>query len=346
MNISSNISAPFIRRPVATSLLTAAILLAGALAFKFLPVAPLPQVEFPTVSVNASLPGASPETMASAIATPLERQFGRIAAISEMTSSSQLGSTSITMQFDLNRNVDAASRDVQAGINAAAGQLPADLPQTPTWRKQNPADSPIMIMAMTSTTIPLPEVYDAADSIIAQKLSQIDGMGQVSRWGGAQPAVRVQANPTALSSYGISLETVRTVLNTANAISPKGAFSDSNHTYYITDTDQIFKAKDYKPLLVGYHNGAPVRLSDIALVTDSQIDRRNDGLANGEPAVQLVLFKQPNANIIETVDHVYEEMPALQASVPPGMHLQVILDRTTTIRASIKDVERSMVISV
>jgi multidrug efflux pump len=346
VNISSNMSAPFIRRPVATSLLSAAILLAGALAFKFLPVAPLPQVDFPTISVNASLPGASPETMASAVATPLERQFGRIAAVSEMTSSSQLGSTSITLQFDLNRNVDAASRDVQAGINAAAGQLPADLPSLPTWRKQNPADSPIMILAMTSTTIPLPEVYDSADSIIGQKLSQIDGMGIVSRWGGAQPAVRVQANPTALNSYGISLETIRTTLNTANAISPKGQFADANHTYYITDTDQIFKAKDYQPLLVGYHNGAPVRLSDVALVTDSQIDRRNDGLANGEPAVSLVLFKQPNANIIETVDHVYEEMPELQASVPPGMHLQVILDRTTTIRASINDVERSMVISV
>ncbi len=355
MNISSNISAPFIRRPVATSLLTAAILLAGALAFRFLPVAPLPQVEFPTVSVNAGLPGASPETMASAVATPLERQFGRISGVTEMTSSSQLGSTSITLQFDLNRNVDAAARDVQAAINAAAGQLPADLPSVPTWRKQNPSDSPIMILALTSTTIPLPKVYDAADSILAQKLSQIDGMGQVGRWGGAQPAVRVQANPTALNKYGISLEKVRSVLNTANAIGPKGSFADARNTYYITDTDQIFKAADYQKLLVGYRNGAPVRLSDVALVTDSQQDRRNDGIASrreddgstsGGPAVSLVLFKQPNANIIDTVDQVYKEWDSLQASIPPAMKMQVVLDRTTTIRASISDVEKSLVISV
>src|ERR1039458_284778 len=288
-----SISAPFIRRPIGTSLLATALLLSGILAFNFLPVASLPRIDFPVISVGAGLPGADPQTMASAVATPLERQFGRISGVTEMTSSSQLGSTSITLQFDLSRNVDAAARDVQAAINAAAGQLPADLPSVPTWRKQNPSDSPIMILAMTSTTIPLPVVYDAADSIIAQKLSQIDGMGQVGRWGGATPAVRVQANPTALNSYGISLEKVRTVLNTANAIGPKGEFSDANHANYITDTDQIFKAADYRRLLLGFNKGAAVRLSDVALVTDSVQDRRNAGLANREPAVSLVLFKQP-----------------------------------------------------
>jgi multidrug efflux pump len=346
VNISSNISAPFIRRPVATSLLTAAILLAGGVGFNYLPVAPLPQVEFPTISVSAALPGASPETMASAVATPLERQFGRIAGVTEMTSSSQLGSTSITLQFDLNRSVDAAARDVQAAISAASGQLPADLPSAPTYRKVNPSDAPIMILAMTSTSIPLPVVFDAADSIVGQRLSQVEGVGQVGRWGGARPAVRVEVNPMALNAYGLSLERVRTALATANANRPKGELKDGNRAWDITSTDQLFKASEYMPLIIAYNQGAAVRLQDVAKVLDSVEDRRNSGVANGEPSVSLVLFKQPGANIIETVDRIYTVLPQLAASISPAIHLKVMLDRTGTIRASINDVERSLLISI
>ncbi len=346
MNISSNISAPFIRRPVATSLLTAALLLAGGSAFRFLPVAPLPQVEVPTVSINAGLPGASPETMASAVATPLERQLGRIAGVTEMTSSSSLGSTSITLQFDLNRNSDAAARDVSAAINAARGQLPGDLPNNPRYRKQNPSNSPIMNLAMTSTTVPLTEVFDAADSIVGQRLSQIEGVGTVRAFGGARPAVRVHVNPMAMNSYGISLERVRAVLNTANANRPKGEFADDEQSWTITSTGQLFKAVDDRKPISAIHNGATVRLEDVAEVTDSVEDRRNAGLANGEPAVSLFVFKQPDANIIDIVDRVRAVLPSLRASIPPAIHLQLLQDRTSTIRASIADVERSLMISV
>ncbi|MGC2322387.1 MAG: efflux RND transporter permease subunit, partial [Terriglobales bacterium] len=261
-----NISAPFIRRPIGTSLLAIAVLLAGAVAYFFLPVSPLPEVEFPTISVGAGLPGASPETMASAVATPLERQFGRIAGITEMTSSSQLGSTSITLQFDLSRNIDAAARDVQAAINASAGQLPANLPNAPTYRKINPADAPIMILALTSDTIPVRRMYDASDTILAQKISQVDGVGQVITGGGAKPAVRVQVNPTQLFNYGIGLDDVRTALARANANSPKGQFSDNQDTFLIYASDQLLDAEKYKPLIVAYRNGAAVRLSDVANV--------------------------------------------------------------------------------
>ncbi len=341
-----SLSSPFIRRPVATSLLTAGLALAGAIAYRLLPVAPLPQVEFPTINVSAGLPGASPETMASSVATPLERQFGRIAGITEMTSTSQLGSTNITLQFDLSRNIDAASRDVQAAINAARGQLPADLPSTPRYRKINPADAPIMILALTSASFNLSDVYDVADSILAQKLSQVEGVGQVIVGGGAKPAVRVQVNPRALTSFGIGLDQVRTVLNAANANRPKGALHNGDNLWTLSATDQLHKAAQYRPLIVTYRNGAGVRLGDVADVQDSVEDRRNAGLSNGKPAVLIILFRQPEANMIETVDRVRSLLPLLQASIPPAIPISVVLDRTTTIRASIEDVQFTLIVSI
>lgn len=346
MNISANFSVPFIKRPVATSLLTAAVFLAGVLAFNYLPEAPLPQVDFPTISVNANLPGASPETMASAVATPLERQFGRIAGVTQMTSSSSLGSTNVTLQFDLNRNIDAAGRDVQAAINAARSQLPANLPGNPQYRKVNPADAPIMLLGLTSTNISRGDVYDAADSILAQKVSQIPGVGQTFVWGGAQPAVRVDVNPNQISSYGISLEQVRTALASANAHSPTGSVANGFTTYQFYTTDQLFTAAQYRPLIVAWVKGAPVRLSDIATVTDSVSNIRNDGISNGDPAIMIAVFRQPGANIIETVDSVRAELPVLQSSISPSIHLSVIQDRSPTIRASIHDVEITLLISI
>jgi multidrug efflux pump len=341
-----NFSAPFIRRPIATSLLTVALLLAGALAYRLLPVAPLPQVEYPVISVNAGLPGASPETMASSVATPLERQFGRIAGVTQMTSTSSLGSTNITLQFDLSRNIDAAARDVQAAINAARGNLPSNLPSNPSYRKVNPADAPVLILALTSDSVPLPRMYDAADSILSQKLSQVPGVGQVFVGGGARPAVRIEANPTALSQYGIGLESVRTAMSTVNANRPKGELSDSTTAWQIHDTDQIKTADQYRPVIVAYSNGSPVRLSDVANVQDSVEDVRNTGLANGKPAVLVIVFRQPGANIIETVDSVRKTMPFLEASMNPAIHLDVVMDRTTTIRASVSDVQHTLLISI
>jgi multidrug efflux pump len=346
VNFSSNFSAPFIRRPVATSLITFAILLSGLVAFRFLPVAPLPQVDFPTISVGAGLPGASPETMASAVATPLERQFGRIAGVTQMTSTSGLGNTGITLQFDLNRDINAAARDVQAAINAARSQLPADLPGQPTYRKVNPADAPIMLLVLTSDNIPAAEIYDAADSILAQKLAQVQGVGQVFTWGSARPAVRVEANPNQLNSYGISLETVRKSLQAANANLAKGALSDPKQAWAVSDTDQLFKAYEYQPLIVAGHVGAPVRLRDIAEVIDSVEDSRNLGLAGGKRAVLLAVFRQPGANMIETVDRINALLPILSASISPSLHLSVAVDRTTTIRASVHDVEVALIISI
>jgi multidrug efflux pump len=346
VHFSSNFSALFIRRPVATSLLTFAIFLSGAVAFRFLPVAPLPQIDFPTIGVGAGLPGASPETMASAVATPLERQFGRIAGVTQMTSSSSLGSTSIVLQFDLNRDINAAARDVQAAINAARSQLPADLPGQPTYRKVNPADSPILLLALTSSNIPPPQIYDAADSILAQKLAQIEGVGQVFVWGSSRPAVRVQVNPALLNSYGISLETVRKALGSANANVPKGQLADSTRAWTVADTDQLFKAYEYEPLIVAGHQGAPVRLKDIASVSDSVEDTRNLGLSGGEPSVLLAVFRQPGANMIETVDRVLAELPQLRASISPSLHLSIANDRTITIRSSIRDVEITLMISI
>ena len=341
-----NISAPFIKRPIGTSLLAAAVLMAGALAFNFLPVAPLPQVEFPVIQVGAGLPGASPETMASAVATPLERQFGRIAGINQMTSTSQLGSTSITLQFDLNRNIDAAARDVQAAINAARSQLPANLPGNPTYRKVNPADAPIMILALTSDIITLPKMYDAADSILAQKLAQVEGVGQVFVGGGARPAVRAELSPTLLNKLGVGLDTVRTALGAANANRPKGEVSGPINAWTINANDQIFRAEQYQKLIVSYKNGAPVRLRDVADVQDSVEDIRNIGLANGKPGVLVIVFRQPGANIIGTVDRVRAELPLLKSSISPAIDLSVVLDRTTTVRASVHDIETTLVISV
>jgi multidrug efflux pump len=346
MSVSTNISAPFIRRPVATALLSIAIFLAGAVAFRLLPVSPLPQVDFPTINVSATLPGASPETMASAVATPLERQFGRIAGVTEMTSSSQLGSTNVTLQFDLSRNIDAAARDVQAAINAARGQLPASLPSAPTYRKVNPADAPIMLLSLTSTTVPISQVYDAGDSILAQKLAQVEGIGQVTIGGGAKPAVRVDVNPGQLNVYGISLERVRTVLNTANAIRPKGELTSPTQVWDVDTTDQLFKASEYRKLIITWSHGAAVRVGDVATVTDSVEDVRTAGLANGLPAVVMILSRQPGANILETVDRVRALLPQLQASIPQNIHLGVLLDRTPTIRASIHDVEITLIISI
>jgi len=346
VNFSSNFSAPFIRRPVATSLITIAIFLSGAVAFRFLPVAPLPQVDFPTIGVGAGLPGASPETMASAVATPLERQFSRIAGVTQMTSSSGLGSTNVTLQFDLNRDINAAARDVQAAINAARSQLPADLPGQPNYRKVNPADSPILLLSLSSENIPPPQIYDAADSILAQKLAQVEGVGQVGVFGSARPAVRVEANPYQLNSYGISLEQVRKSLQAANANLAKGALSDSAQTWALSDTDQLFKAYEYQPLIVAGHVGAPVRLRDIALVIDSVEDNRNLGLSGGKPAVLLAIFRQPAANMIETVDRVTAILPQLRASISPSLHLTVAVDRTTTIRTSVHDVEVALMISI
>jgi len=341
-----NISAPFIKRPIGTSLLAAAVLMAGVLAFNFLPVAPLPQVEFPVIQVSAGLPGASPETMASAVATPLERQFGRIAGINQMTSTSQLGSTSIVLQFDLNRNIDAAGRDVQAAINAARSQLPANLPGNPFYRKANPADAPIMILALTSDAITLPRMYDAADSILAQKLAQVEGVGQVFVGGGAKPAVRAELNPTLLNKLGVGLDTVRTALSSANANRPKGEVSDSANEWTLEANDQLYQADQYRKLIVSYNNGAPVRLGDVGDVEDSVEDRRNVGLANGKPAVLIIVFRQPGANIIATVDHVMAELPQLKASISPAIDVNVVLDRTITVRASVHDIEVTLLISV
>ena len=341
-----NISAPFIKRPIGTSLLAAAVLIAGALAFQFLPVAPLPQVEFPVIQVNAGLPGASPATMASAVATPLERQFGRIAGINQMTSSSGTGSTTVVLQFDLNRNIDAAARDVQAAINAARGQLPSNLPQNPQFWKVNPADAPILILALTSDTIPSPRIYDAADSILAQKLSQVQGVGQVFIWGGARPAVRVDVNPTILNKLGIGIDQVRTVLGSANANRPKGHLSDSNSSWMVHDTDQLFQAAQYQPLIVAYKNGGAVRLADVADVQDSVEDVHHYGKSNGKDGVIAVVFRQPGANIIDTVDRVRALLPELKASIPRGIDVHIALDRTTTVRASVHDIELTLLISI
>jgi multidrug efflux pump len=344
--VKMNISAPFVKRPVATSLLTVAILLAGAIAYRFLPVAPLPQVEFPTIQVQASLPGASPEIMASSVATPLERQFGRIAGVTEMTSSSLAANTQITLQFDLNRNIDAAARDVQAAINAAAGQLPANLPNPPTYKKANPADSPVMLLAVRSDVLPLSRLYDIADSIIAQKLSQIPGVGQVNIGGGARPAVRIEMNPTVLAAYGLGLEDVRLALGQVNSNEPKGTFSNGLVRWTLRDNDQLFDANHYRPLVVAYHNGAPVRLADVADVQDSVEDIRTAGLVNGKPSVMIIIFRQPGANIVGTADRIRAALPLLQASIPAAVDITISIDRTVTIRASVKDIQITLFITV
>jgi len=340
-----SISTPFIRRPVATSLLTIALAMVGALAFMFLPIAPVPQVESPTINANANLPGAAPETMASAVATPLERQFSRIAGVTEMSSNSGLGGTNVTLQFDLNRNIDAAARDVQAALNAARSQLPV-MPNNPNYRKANPSDFPILTFALTSDTVDRSKMYDVADSILAQRFAQVPGVGQVNLMGASRPAVRVEVNPNALSKYNIGWAEIRNTLSAANANRPKGAVGNSKYMWELHTTDQLFTAAEYRPLIIAFRNGAPVRVSDVASVTDSLEDRRNMGWADGKPAVTINLMKQPAANIIDTVDRVYELLPLLRASIPPSINLSVIGDKTSTIRASIHDIEYTILISI
>jgi multidrug efflux pump len=341
-----NPSRVFIERPVATTLLTAAVALAGAIAFTVLPVSPLPQVDYPTISVNAGLPGASADIMAASVATPLERQLGHIAGVSEMTSSSSLGSTGITIQFDLSRNIDGAARDVEAAINAARTYLPANLPGNPTYRKVNPADSPIMVIGLTSAIYDRGKLYDEASTILQQKLSQIQGVGQVNTGGGALPSVRVDVFPAQLNSYGIPLSAVQSVLSLQNSHQARGQLSDGIVTADIITNDQIRYANDYKPLIVGYSNGAAVHLSDIANVTDSVQNVRAAGFVNGKPGITITVFRQPGANIIQTVEQIRRELPSIKASIPTGIDITIVLDRTTTIRASVKDVERTLVISI
>jgi len=341
-----NLSAPFIRRPVATTLLTVAIALAGAAAFTVLPVAPLPAVDFPTITVAAALPGASPAIMASAVATPLERQFSRIAGVTEMTSASFLGSTAITLQFDLSRDIDGAARDVQAAINAARSTLPSNLPSNPTYRKVNPAAAPILILALTSSIYDRGKLYDAASSVLQQGLSQVSGVGQVVVGGGALPAVRVELNPLQLSHYRISLEQVAGVLRAQNAALPKGQITEGQTTFDLLANDQLMTAAEYQPLIVGYHNGAAVKLSDVAEVWDGTQDLRTAGYVNGQPAIPVIIFSQPGANILQTVDRIFAALPGLEAALPAGIAFTVVLDRTTTIRASVDDVERALVIAI
>jgi multidrug efflux pump subunit AcrB len=378
-------SAPFINRPVATFLLSIAIILAGAAAYTLLPVASLPEVEYPVISVNASLPGADPSTMASAVATPLERQFSKIAGINQMTSSSSTGSASVTMQFDLNRDVNGAARDVQAAINAARSQLPANMPSNPTYRKINPADSPILMLTLTSDTMAVPQLYDAADSILAQKIAQVQGVGQVNIGGSAKPAVRIEANPTQLAAYGVGLDALRSVIGQVNVNQPVGYFNSQGQRWSIDTTDQLFGAAAYKPLIVATDRGPVskasassglptslasavagqttattaanaaaansnghgiVRVSDVAEVTDSVEDIHTGGLFNGKPSILIMVFKSPGANVISAVDNVLKILPTLQASIPPAIKINIALDRTTTIRASVKEVTRTLILSI
>jgi len=381
-------SAPFIKRPVATFLLSAAVLMAGAVAYKLLPVASLPEVEYPVISVGASLPGADPETMASAVATPLERQFAKIAGINEMTSSSMEGAVSVTMQFDLSRDVNGAARDVQAAINAARSQLPSNLPSNPSYRKINPSDSPILILALTSDTLTVPQLYDACDSILAQKIAQVQGVGQTFCGGSAKPAVRVEANPAQLANYGIGLEALRAAIGTINVNQPKGYLEDDSKRWSISSTDQLFGAAAYAPLIIATDRGpvsaaaastglpasvsngsgatsagrtgamsllgrsasgaghGVVRIRDVAQVVDSVEDIHTSGQFNGRPAILVIVFKTSDANIIQTVDNVKNMLPELQASIPPAIQVHVALDRTVTIRASVKEVTRTLAISI
>ena len=340
-----NISAPFIKRPVGTTLLTLGLALAGAIAFRFLPVSPLPRVDFPTILVSANLPGADPETMATSVAAPLERQLGHIAGVTEMTSTSNRGSTSIVLQFDLSRNINGAARDVQAAINAARSYLPAALPSNPTYRKVNPADAPILIIALTSDVLGKPQMFDAASTILQQKLSQVEGVGQVFVGGGSLPAVRVELNPAVLNKYGIGLEDVRSALSSTNANRPTGQIADEARTYEIRTNDQLYKAWQYRPVIVAFRSGAAVRLVDLGEVHDSVEDLRTEGLVNEKQAVMVVIFRQPGANIIQTVNMIRGMLPQLEASIPRAIRLSVVMDRSPPIRGSLADVERTLVIS-
>jgi multidrug efflux pump len=342
----TNFSAPFIHRPVGTMLLTIALTLSGLIGYFLLPVAPLPQVEFPTISVSANLPGASPETMASAVATPLERSLSRIAGVTEMTSTSTLGSTSITLQFELDRDVNAAAREVQAAINAARSQLPANLPNNPSYRKVNPADSPVMLLTLVSDIYSKPKMYELASTLVQQKLSQIEGVGQVFATGGANPAVRVEVNPTVLNQLQVGLEDVRAAIGTANANRPKGTLEESEIQWSLNTTDQLMTAEDYRPLIVAFRNGAPIRLSDVANVTDGLEDIRNYAITDGRPSISVLVFRQPDANIIKTIDNIKAVLPQLRAQLPAAIELGIGMDRSTTIRASLEEVQKTLLISV
>ena len=341
-----NLSYPFIKRPIATTLLTIGVALAGMVAFNLLPVSPMPRVDIPTISVYASLPGADPETMATSVATPLERSLGRIAAVTEMTSNSALGSANINIQFDLSRDIDGAARDVQAAINAARVDLPLTLRSNPTYRKANPADAPIIILALTSDTMTQGQMYDSASTIVAQKLSQVSGVGNVAVGGSSLPGVRVELNPDALNRYQVALEDVRIALAASNANRPKGFLENGEKQWQVETTDQGKKAVDYKNLVVAWRKGQPVTLESLGTVVDSVEDLRNAGMANGKPSVLIIVFKQPDANIIETVDRIKAMLPQLKASIPAAIDMTVQLDKTTTIRASLRDVERTLCISV
>jgi multidrug efflux pump len=341
-----NLSAPFVRRPVATTLLTIGIALAGLLGFRSLPVASLPQVEFPTIQVSAQLPGADPETMATSVAAPLERQFGRIAGVTEMTSTSYLGSTSIILQFDLDRNIDGAARDVQAAIQAARGYLPTTLPASPTYRKVNPGDAPILIFALTSDTRSPGELYDVGSTIIQQQLARVEGVGQVFVGGGSLPAVRIDVNPQALTRYGLGLEDVRAAVVATTVRRPKGSLTEGDRTWQIETDDQLTRAEQFRPVVVARTPDAVLRLSDVATVTDDVEDLRTAGLTNGKPAALVVIFKSPNANVIETVDRVRALIPRLRASLPAAMDFAPVLDRTPPIRASLRDVELTLLASI
>ncbi len=341
-----SISEGFIRRPVGTSLLAAGILLLGMVAYHFLPIAPLPQVDFPTVQISASQPGADPETMASSVAAPLERRFGQIAGVSEITSSSSLGSAGITVQFDLTRDINGAARDIQAAINAASGELPTGLPNPPTYRKINPADSPVMVLALTSDTTPLSEVYNVADQILGQRLSQIEGVSQVGINGGAKSAVRVQVNPVALASMGMSMEDIRNVLATVNVNSPKGSVSNAEQSYVIGSNDQLSKADQYRPIIVAQRNGTPVPLGSIATVVDGQENTKLAGWYGGKRAVLITITKQAAANVIQITDQIHALLPVLQKWMPPSVHLAILSDRTQTIRASVHDVQLTLLLSI
>ena len=341
-----NLSRPFIERPVATTLLTLGVAIAGALSFLLMPVAPLPQVEFPVITVTANLPGASPETMAATVATPLERALGTIAGVNEITSSSSLSSTRVTLQFDLGKNIDSAAREVQAAINAARVTLPSSLPGNPVYRKANPADSPVMILSLTSKSLTRGQMYDAASTVLAQRISQIEGVGNVNVGGGALPAVRVALDLPTVAATGVSLEEVRGAIANNNVNRPKGVVEVGDRQWQIGANDQAKKAAEYLPLVVSWKNGAALRLSDIATVTDSVQDARNMGLTDGEPSVQLIIYRQPGANILETVERVKDLLPRLRATIPDAIDMEVVMERTTTIRASLREVERALAISI
>jgi multidrug efflux pump len=341
-----SISTPFIRRPVATTLLLVAITLAGAIAYTQLPVSALPEVDFPTITVSANLPGASPEVMAASVATPLEKQFTRIAGVTEMTSNSSVGSAQVTLQFDLNRDINAAARDVQAAINSSAGTLPTNLPSLPRYRKINPADQPVLLMTLESDVVPRPQLYDIASSVFAQKLSQVEGVGQVSVGGSSLPAVRVEVNPQPVSNYNVGLDQIGSFLQNANANRPKGAFANSETQLPIYASDQLFAAKDYKDLVVVYRNGAPVRLSDLGRVIDGNEDVRNLGIVNGHPMVQIQINRQPNANVVETVARIKALMPQFEAQLPPTVRFRIASDRTITTRDSMRDAQRNVIVAI